>query len=97
MTNEEYRILIKAKFDEIREKSYYDAEGVKNRNGFIDPTWVVNSALSLATQIELILGQISAYACELRKKIEEEKQAKKRAEYEEIRKQWCNDNKEQEQ
>ena len=97
MTNEEYRILIKAKFDEIRDKSYYDVEGVKNRNGFIDPFWVVNSALSLAKQIEFLLGQISDYAYELRKKIEEEEQAKKRAEYEEIRKQWCDDSKEQEQ
>lgn len=97
MTNEEYRILIKAKFDEIREKSYYDVEGIKNRNGFIDPAWVVSSALSLAEQIGLLLGQISDYAYELRKKIDEERQAKKRAEYEEIRKQWCDDNKEQEQ
>ena len=97
MTYEEYRILIKAKFDEIREKSYYDVEGIKNRNGFIDPAWVVNSALSLATQIEFLLGQISDYARELRKKNEEEKQAKKHAEYEEIRKQWCDDSKEQEQ
>ena len=92
MTNEEYRLLIKAKFDEIRDKSYFDAEAAMTRTGVVDPSWIIAQANSLVFQIQQRIEQIGAYTSELYKKIEDDKKAEQRAKYEEIRRTWNSDN-----
>lgn len=86
MTYEEYRILIKAKFDEIRDKAFFDCDCVKTRAGVIDPSWVAAKSNELSHTINLLLGQIGDYTRELCNKIQEEVNEQKKKAVEELKK-----------
>lgn len=95
MTYEEYRILIKAKFDEVQSKANFDVEGYKTITGFSQSAShngvTAHIALTLCGEIQTILEQINDYAHGMIDKVKED------AKSERVKRIWNNDRKEKEE
>ena len=97
MTYEEYKTLIKAKFDEVQEKASFDIEGYKTITGFSQNvsynSVTAHVVLTLCGEIQTILEQIKGYADGIIDKIREEAKQAKQEERERIQRIWSNNNK----
>lgn len=94
MTYDEYRILIKAKFDEVQEKASLDIEGYKTITGFSqDVSYngvTAHVVLALCGEIQTILDQIRGYADGIIDKIREDAKREKNEQIERVKKIWNN-------
>ena len=97
MTYEEYKTLIKAKFEEVQEKASFDIEGYKTITGFSqDVSYngvTAHVVLTLCGEIQSILDQIRGYADGIIDKIREEAKREENERAKKIRRIWNNNNK----
>lgn len=75
MTYEEYKLLIKAKFDELQNKAYFDTDTALIRAGKTPSYYhsIAYVALAQISELSAIIDQIKEYANGIFDKIREDK------------------------
>lgn len=98
MTYDEYRILIKAKFEEIQNKASFEIEDFRTVAGFSQSVShngvTAHIAIALCGEIQMILEQINNYANGMFDQIREDAKRKEREKIERVKEIWNNDRKE---
>lgn len=92
MTYEEYRILIKARFEEIQNKASFEFEDFKTVVGFSQSVShngvTAHIAMALCAEIKMILDQISDYANGMIDQIKEDAKREQNEKIERVKKIW---------
>lgn len=93
MNYEEYRLLIKAKFDELHSKSYFDTDSARTRAGGTPNHYIAYTAITMVGELRAVLDQIERYANAILDKIRDDRKKEENNRIQRVRDIWNNNTK----